>query len=106
MNKIETNKFTELLTEENMDIVVSALSIVETEEVHKFNLIESIANVVYCSQDYFNTFSIDEKIDVMAMIAITFDTLLDVKINPLAAKHIKIALGAFNNNIYSAIGGK
>lgn len=98
-------KFHGILTEENMDIVVSTLSIIDIPEKQKMNLIETMANVVYLYQEYFNSLPTKEKMSAMGLLTMVFDTLLDKDINPLAAQYISRGISAFNNNIFS-IGGK
>lgn len=98
------NKFEGIITEENMQVVTSVMSVVEVAEKSKINLIETIANVVYCHEDHFNTLTLDEKIKAITMVALTFNMLLDEDINPFAKKHITLGVNAFNNNIFAAGG--
>lgn len=99
------SKFDTILSSENLDVVTTIISTVDVPERQKINLIESIANVVYCHEGYFNTLSLDEKIKSITMVALTFSVLLDEEINPYSAKHIMIGISAFNNNIFSAVAG-
>ena len=96
------NKFDEIISDENMEIVTTVMSTVEADEKQKINLIETIANVVYCHEDWFEKLTIDEKIKVITFSALTFNMLFDKEINPYAANRIKIGVHAFNNNIFSA----
>lgn len=99
------NKFQGILSEENMDVVVkvmSGLDIIPKKQM--INLIESICNVVYCHENYFDTLSVDEKIKSITMLALTFNIFLDEEINPLAKKYFTLGINAFNNNIFSAGG--
>jgi len=98
------NKFHGILTEENLDIVTSTLSAISVPEKQKINLIETISNIIYIYENYFNSLDTKEKINALAMVAFVFDTLLDAEINPLAKKYITLGLNAFNNNIFS-VGG-
>lgn len=99
------SKFESVLSEENMEVVTTIMSTVDVSEKQKINLIESIANVVYCHENYFDTLALDEKIKSITMVALTFSVLLDEEINPYAAKHISLGVNAFNNNIFSTVGG-
>ena len=99
------NKFQGILSEENMNVVVTVMSAVDSiPEKQMINLVESVCNVVYCHENYFNTLSDDDKIKSITMVALTFNILLDEEINPLAKKYFMLGINAFNNNIFSAGG--
>ena len=98
------NKFHGILSNENLDIVVSSLSVITIPEKQKINLIETISNIIYLYENYFDSMDTKEKINAMAMVAFVFDTLLDTEINPVAKKYIMLGINAFNNNIFS-VGG-
>lgn len=99
------SKFKSILSTEDMDVVAAIMSTVDTSEKQKINLIETVANVVYCHEEYFDKLTLDEKIKSITMVALTFSVLLDEEINPYAAKHISLGVNAYNNNIFSAGGG-
>lgn len=99
------SKFESILSTEDMDVVTTIMSTVDTSEKQKINLIETIANVVYCHEQYFDSLTLDEKIKSITMVALTFSVLLDQEINPYAAKHVILGISAFNNNIFSATAG-
>lgn len=99
------SKLENILSEENMEVVTSIMSTVDATERQKINLIETVANVVYCHESFFNALVFDEKIKSITMVALTFSILLDKEINPYTSKHISLGINAFNNNIFSAEGG-
>lgn len=99
------NKFQGILSEENMNVVVTVMSVVDSiPEKQMINLVESVCNVVYCHENYFDTLSVDDKIKSITMVALTFNILLDEEINPSAKKYFTLGINAFNNNIFS-VGG-
>lgn len=94
------NKFDGILSQENMDIIVAIMNVVDVPKKHKIHLIESVCNVVYIYQDYFNKLKKKEKIEAINVVALVFNTLLDSEINPLASKYTLKAIYAFNNNVF------
>jgi len=94
------NKFTGIISDENIDVVVSVLNAIEIPERDKINLIESICNIVYVHEKHFDKFSVEQKVNMIMMVTFVFDSLLDKEINPLSSKLILKGLNCFNNNIF------
>jgi len=92
-------KFSGILSETNLHIIVQNMNAVDTENENKRNIIDVVSNVVYLYQDYFNKLSIKEKIEAMSIVALIFNTLLDEEINPLTKRYTLKALEYFNNNV-------
>lgn len=92
-------KFHGILPDMDIEIINHNMNAVDTDNRTKQNLKDTVNNVFFLYQDYIRKLSIKEKIEAASVLALTFNALLDLEINPLAAYHIRTALDCFNNNI-------
>lgn len=93
-----TNKFKDIISDENLEIITSILS--QIDNPRKIDFIETVSNIIYLHEKKFDTMDNKTKIDALVILALVFDVLLDKEINPYSAKLIEKAIRAFNNNIY------
>jgi len=93
-------KFDEIVSRENLDLIIATIGQEEGTETQKTNLVETIINILGPHQGYFNTLSETSKSYALFVVAIIFDTLLDKEINPHAANLFRKAIAAFKNNIF------
>jgi hypothetical protein len=96
-------KFDEIVSRENLDLIIATIGQVEGTETQKTNLVETIINILGPHQAYFNTLSETSKLETLFVVTIIFDTLLDKEINPHTANLLRKAISAFNNNIFGRL---
>ena len=99
-------KFDEIVSQENLDMIIAIVGQVEGTKVQKTNLVETIINILGPHQTYFNTLSETSKSQALIVVTLIFNTLLDKEINPHAANLLRKGINAFNNNIFNNILGR
>lgn len=96
-------KFKGILTPDKIDIIIKNAGIPSLDDRQQIDFIETVANIVYRYDKHFGKLTNEELARHVQSIAFVFETLCDVEINPYAAKLMKLALRAFNNNVFGAL---
>jgi len=98
-------KFDGIVSEENLEIIDATIGQMDLPEQQKKNLVETVANIIYLNEKFFDSMDLHTKVYALLAITLTFDTLMDELINPYAARLLHRAINAFNNNIFDCYDG-
>lgn len=97
-------KFDGIISEENLEIIDTTIGQMDLPEKQKKNLVETVANIIYLNEKFFDSMDLQTKVYALLAITLTFDTLMDEQINPYASKLLHRAIHCFNNNIFGIEG--
>lgn len=97
-------KFDGIVSEENLEIIDTTIGQMDLPEKQKKNLVETVANIIYLNEKFFDKLDLRTKVYALLAITLTFDTLMDELINPYASKLLHRAIHCFNNNIFGIEG--